>query len=179
MSGSMQIFYVTLYGRPTKHVFEDEIQKKWLLDAAVLSRQNAKVQILSYCVLDDAAHLLIRTKEEWGGISFLQTIRKVWEEIIAKKKLFCRDTMKYIRDGRGAVRCSRKIHLLPVAGGITRQLEDYWWCSYPDYLGRDWIVPVHKEPLLETLHPDRKTAVHIFKENHKSDLRRLQQHGKI
>lgn len=173
MSDSMRVFYVTLHGKPRKHIFENEIQKKWLLDAAIFSQEDAGAQILSYCVLDNEAHLLIRTDEEWGGISFLRGIRKVWEEILAKEKLFCRDTMKYIRNSRGAAKCSQKIHLLPVTSGITCEPEDYWWCSYPDYLGREWIVPVHKALILETLHPDRKMALHMFKTAHRSSLGKI------
>lgn len=126
-------------------IFESEVQKKIFLDTMkALQANTEKMQIYGYCVLDDAAFLLmagiqeedihqlniscmkqyerrlyecgypIRADADWEIDSRFVDLQEMWETLI-------------------------RLHYLPVMQDYVIWPENYWWSSYQEYLTRNWM----------------------------------------
>lgn len=86
---------------------------------------------------------------------------------------FRKSTMRVLKDMKSALRCCMKLHMLPVKEKIVSAPEDYWWCSYLDYLGRCWLPLTTTDALLGELDENEKKAQKIIKRKHLDALAKL------
>lgn len=103
-----------------------------------------KVIVLSYCLMPNHFHLLLKQKIEGGIIRFVaDTINAFtrFYNILHERKgpLFLTQfKSRRVRTTEELMHVSRYIHLNPYSGGLVdsfEQLEKYRWSSLPDYLG--------------------------------------------
>lgn len=149
------ICHAILRGKANQQVFESEIQKKKLLDAAVSAQREYPVRTLAYCVLDNEVHLILEAEGEKSPGEFLNGILRKYKELCLPytdsfgvihcdqelEKNFRKSVVYRLRDGgvRSAMKCCERIHMLPVTSGVASHPGDYWWCSFRDYRGRRWL----------------------------------------
>lgn len=86
---------------------------------------------------------------------------------------FRKSTMHVLKDMKSALRYCMKLHMMPVKEQIVSVPEDYWWCSYPDYLGRSWLPLVSTEELLGELDVSEKQAQRIIRKKHLDALAKI------
>lgn len=101
------------------------------------------VEIISYCLMPNHFHILIRQIED-GGIS--KYIRLISDSYIRyyNVKYKRRGTLfegsfnaVLIEDDNQLVHISRYIHLNPIVSYITNNLDNYPWSSYLSYMNND------------------------------------------
>lgn len=171
--GGMHICYANLRGKTSQQLFESEIQKMKMLDAAVLCRNGTEVQVLAYCVLDNEFHLVLRAEKETQMDTFLDQLKGKYGEISGtgdrpgEKSVFRKTQIQEIEKEKAVVRCCVRVHMLPVGQGIVAAPEDYWWCSYRDYLGRNWLPLTNTDPLMEQIDAEPKKAVRQIRNLHR------------
>lgn len=166
-----QICYAVLRGKSNLHLFGNEIQKKKMLDAAKKSQEEIQIQILAYCVLRNEMHVVLLASQEKTE-KFIEKVKREYLEMmegmyqIKKEGAFRKDSVKMLRGAGAAERYSIKLHLLPVECGIVMRPKDYWWCSYPDYMGRKWLELTDVNWMLSRYDRKRNRAVAIMRRKH-------------
>lgn len=194
MDEDTHICYAILRGKSNQQLFEEEAQKMKILDVAANIRKNMEVQVLAYCVLDNELHLVIRTEKQQDADRFLNKIVQEYEarcfpnmdelsvtgnavhegfpymDQTRPARHFRKNTMRELKDMKAALRCCLKLHLMPVRRGIVASPEDYWWCSYSDYMGRAWLPVTTTWPILGEFDENPGKAVKLIKRQHIREL---------
>lgn len=211
MNEGKQICYAILRGKSNQQLFETEIQKMKLLDAAAGIQQDmeTQIQVVAYCVMDNEMHLLMQTAGEQSVENYLDHLARRYEETCipedgnalridylpdtrkfpnvnssvheqgilygTNRKIshFRKHTMHMLKDMKAVLRYCLKLHMLPVKEQIVSSPEDYWWCSYPDYLGRQWLPLADTTELLGQLGENEKQAQKIMRQKHMEALRKI------
>lgn len=83
---------------------------------------------------------------------------------------FRKHTIKELNDRKAAVHYCLKMHMLPVKQGIVAEPEDYWWCSYLDYQGRNWLPVAETSQILSKFSEDPKQAMKLIRQRHMEAL---------
>ncbi|MBI2196671.1 transposase [Candidatus Daviesbacteria bacterium] len=117
----------------------EEIREKLL---AALYKSERAVDILSYCLMPNHFHFMLKQNTDKGISSFISNITNAYTKYFNTKyertgPLF-EGVFKavHIESDEQLVHVSRYIHLNPVASGVIPddKLESYQWSSYPEYL---------------------------------------------
>lgn len=197
MEKDTHICYAVLRGRSNQQLFEEEARKMKLLDVTADVRQSMGVQVLAYCVLDNEVHLVLEMGQMQDADSFLTKIISEYERRClsntggfsgdtvreglaymapaAAKNCFRQSTVRELKDVQSAARYCMKLHLMPVREGIVANPEDYWWCSYLDYLGRNWLPVTSTWQILKEYSADLTRAVKLFKKRVQKELEKRKQ----
>lgn len=166
------VYCAILRGKSKKHIFEEEIQKKKMLDVVVNIQSSMGFRILAYCILDDEMHLILENGDMDNILSGIAKIQEQYEANcpgrikMGQGKLWRNYIIREISVEWRAVRCCIGIHVLPVKRKLVSRPEDYWWCSYRDYMGRKWLNLTDTEILLSWIDGDVRKATKIFKAQH-------------
>lgn len=102
------------------------------------------VSILSWCLMPNHFHLLLRQEQDNGVSSYLSKITnsytKYHNTINERTGSLFQGVFKavLIEDDEQLMHVSRYIHLNPVSSSLVSQekIENYHWSSYLDYLGK-------------------------------------------
>lgn len=79
---------------------------------------------------------------------------------------FRKNVVKEVNGAKSAMRYWLKLHLLPVRRGIVADPEDYWWCSYLDYMGRKWLPVTDPSEILSAFSANPKRAAKLIRRQH-------------
>lgn len=166
------VYYANLRGKTNQQLFETEIQKMKMLDITVKCRNTAGVQILSYCVLDNEFHLVLMAGNPTQMEEFLEQLKVKFEESCTESRpagrtVFRKTQKREIEKESAVIRYCVRVHMFPVISGIVTAPEDYWWCSYRDYLGRKWLPLTNIFPVMAQIDADYKKAVQRMKQMHR------------
>lgn len=119
------------------------VEAKDLYTNNIYSKLKKQIEIISYCLMPNHFHLLIRQKEEQGITKFMSQFTNSYTKYFNTKhkrvgplfqgifKAVMIETIEQL------IHVTRYIHLNPVVSYIIEpiELEKYYWSSYPEYLG--------------------------------------------
>lgn len=166
----MQVCYVELHGKCNQQLFETEIQKMQMLKIAVMCRDDTNIQVLAYCVLDNEMHLVLRTRNVTQSEHFAEKVIAEYEADVMKtatcQTVFRKSVIHRLSGEKQIKRYCVRVHLLPVGLGIVTRAEDYWWCSYRDYLGRRWLPLTNIHYLLSQMDEEPRRAMRQIRRLH-------------
>src|SRR3989338_4307286 len=98
------------------------------------------VDIICYCLMPNHFHFLLRQKRENGITEFVSKLSNSYTKYINIKNnrvgpLF-QGNFKAVHVGTNEqlLHLSRYIHLNPLVGYVTKNLDSYKWSSYPEYV---------------------------------------------
>lgn len=171
------IYCAVLRGKSESNIFEDETQKKKMLDIVVTVQQQADLQVLAYCVLDNELHLMMKSDTYEQIKEGLKQMKQLYEDqflsedsAIRRKTLWKNTAIREITVEWKAVRQCIKFHMMPVKQNLVSRPEDYWWCSYNDYLGRKWLPVTETSILLSWLDGNDRKALKNFRQQHQQKI---------
>lgn len=165
------VSYAILRGKINKRLFEDEIQKKKFLDVVVNVREEKDVPVLAYCVLDNEAYLILGEGKREKIRRFLDKIKEQYHgQQTAEGDPWGKSTVKEITMEQAVNIYCIRLHTLALVRELVTRPEDYWWCSYRDYLGREWINLPQKEQILSYLAEDSGKAMRLFRRQHEASI---------
>jgi len=134
-------YHVMNRGRGRQDVFHDEKYFEVFLQTLGEAHQRFGVEVLSYCLMSNHYHLLLKTPEANLG----RVMRHI-NGVYAQRYNRLRKTDGSLFRGRYKAVCveedsyqlqlSRYIHRNPVEAGLVASLEDYPWSSYPNYISK-------------------------------------------
>ena len=107
---------------------------------------NKLIEIVSYCLMPNHFHFLVKQLKENGISIFMSNLANSYTKYFNTKysrigALF-QGVFKsvIIESEEQLIHLSRYIHLNPVVSGLTRDLDGYKWSSYPEYLSGQKLV---------------------------------------
>ncbi len=118
-------------------------------------RQNKKiVNIVSYCFMPNHFHFLLQQMKDGGVTEFVGKLSNSYTKYINTK--YKRDghllqgTFKsvYVETNEQLLHLSRYIHLNPLVGYLVKDLGEYPWSSFHEYVGSRIIQMCDKEVIL-------------------------------
>ena len=132
-------YHITARGNRREKIFHSDKDKEVFLKKLKETLIKYSMICYAYCLMDNHYHLFIKTTQPnlSQGIHYLNSSYANWfrnkHQIIGpifqgRFKSILIDADNY------ALLLSAYIHLNPLRAGIVRQLEDYPWSSYLDYL---------------------------------------------
>jgi len=134
-----KVFYYELEG--SRYLFADERIKMHLLERIGELRQRDGWLLFAFCITDDQAYFVIEAARITGVMRTIQnTIRKQLAQPedsgrSRRTRIELSGQMKQLNTLSEIVDCCRDIHQIPLRRGYVCRLEDYWWSSYPSYVG--------------------------------------------
>lgn len=172
--GDTHIYCAVLRGKTDANIFEEEVQKKWMLDIVATVSCQSDLPVLAYCILDNEIHLIMKSSSYDQMKAGVTHIRKLYEKLCFEGTLSGRRSSMWgttsIREIPVEWKVIRKcvsLHMMPVKRELVARPEDYWWCSYNDYLGRKWLPVTETTILLSWMDDNRRKAVKTFRLKHR------------
>jgi len=161
-----RIYHIMLRGINRQDVFEDDEDVERLLETISKYKEVSKFEIFAYCIMSNHIHLLVREKEE----SVSNAIKRISSSYVFwynKKYERCghlfqeRFKSEAVESDEYFLTVLRYIHQNPIKAGIAKNILDYRWSSYREYIEKALIIDI--DFALEMLLPDRKKVVELFR----------------
>jgi putative transposase len=106
------------------------------------------VEILAYCLMPNHFHLILRQKQDNGISNFVANFSNSYTKYFNIKhkrpgSLF-QGPFKavHVETDEQLLHLSHYIHINPVSSGVIKpeKLEEYFWSSFPEYLGKSQLA---------------------------------------
>ena len=164
----VQIEYLILGGK--MNVLADERDKQMLISQVDLWRQQERLSVYAFCLTNSELHLLVDGRvplqDTANDLLFFLGECTAADPLAGQPfhlELDHADTLKTEEEMRYVC---RKIHQLPVACGFSARIQDYWWSSYPSYVGiHEWKL-LDKGPMLLLFGPSKAKAMRQLRRYH-------------
>ena len=127
-------------------IFENDKQKQKYLNLMKKYSQKYELLIISYCIMDNHAHLLTYTNDTKRLSLFMKDINTEYALYYNKLKdrvgyvFRNRFTSKIISDQNQLYTCIKYIHMNPVKAKIVDSEEKYKFSSYNDYINKNNFI---------------------------------------
>ncbi len=133
------IYHVMLRGIDKRDIFLTQNDYKRFLHYIELAKEKSETLLLAYCLMTNHVHMLLKEgKEEIGN--FIKRIAVGYAQYHNSNHgrtghLFQnRYLSETVDDDKYLLVVSRYIHQNPLKAGIVKNVEDYKWSSYHEYL---------------------------------------------
>ncbi|MBI4037723.1 transposase [Candidatus Curtissbacteria bacterium] len=131
------IYYLFIYLYPLERVLTKYPRLPIRLHNKNLSKEAA---LVSYCLMPNHFHLLLKQTTKSGISKFLKQITNAYTEYFNKKYVRSGSLMQgpfkavRIKNDEQLIHITRYIHLNPYVAGLTEDLDSYQWSSYKDFI---------------------------------------------
>lgn len=133
-------FHVLIQGIEKKYIFKNNHYMEKYIELMNKYEAEFNILVLSYCIMNNHAHLLIYAKKIEDMSKFMHKINSMYAEYFNYKEnkrvgYVFRDRFKSqpIYDIRYLIKCINYIHLNPVKALIVSKCENYKYSSYNYY----------------------------------------------
>ena len=169
---STSFFHVIVQGINKEYIFEQNKYKEKYLKILKSRKEKYNLDIVSYCIMSNHAHILIHT----DSINNLSMFMKRINEDYARYYNYVEKRVGYvfkggflsepITDYKYLLNCIAYIHKNPVKANMVEKCEYYPYSSYNDYLRN---VSFLNENLCELIFGSKKIDKEKFKQMHFSN----------
>ena len=131
-----KFFHLTVKGINGEYIFQDFRNKEEYLK---LLKEKENIDILAYCIMDNHAHILIKTQTVDEMSKYMKKVNTSYALYYNKK--YRREGYVFnnrfysqpILDRKHLFSCIVYIHRNPVKANMVHNMEDYEFSSYNDY----------------------------------------------
>lgn len=149
------LHHVLVQGPRQQAIFNCAEKKAKYLETVQKYYDKGKAILYAYCIMDNSAHLVLEERSDTVtvfmrrvGVSYVHWYNKTWDR---EGSLFReRYQSKPIHSQEEFLKVIRFIHQLPVRYGKVRNMWDYPWSSYSEYM-RISAKAENKKEVLEKL----------------------------
>lgn len=169
---STSFFHVIVQGINKEYIFEQNKAKEKYLKILKSTKEKYKIDIVSYCIMSNHAHMLIHT----DSVSDLSMFMKKTNEDYARYYNYVKERNGYvfrgrflsepITDIRYLLNCIAYIHKNPVKAKMVNKCQDYKYSSYNEYLKKNNFL---SEELCEIIFGCKMIDKEIFKQIHRTN----------
>lgn len=127
-----------------------------------LKLEEKRITIISYCLMPDHFHFLLRQEEENGVRQFVQRVSNSFAHYFSlkyrKRGHVFEDKFKavHVQTEEQLLHLSRYIHLNPVTSYLVERPEEYPYSSYRIYLGKELSDLIDPSPVLSSFSSTKK-----------------------
>lgn len=121
----------------------DSVKPKFSIfspETTILDLSKRTVEIISYCLMPNHFHFLLKPAKEGGLSEFVSKLSNSYTKYVNVKNgrvgPLLQGEFKAVRveSNEQLLHLTRYIHLNPLIGFATKNLETYKWSSYPEYV---------------------------------------------
>lgn len=163
------IYHIILRGMNRQTIFEEEDDAIKFLQTLKEAKDKSGCKLYAYCLMSNHIHLLLREEEEELGI-IMRRIGASYVYWYNGKYGRCghlfqdRYKSETVEDDRYLLTVLRYIHQNPLKAGLARDLKDYKWSSYSEYIKKSEIIDA--DFILKIFDKDSNKAIESFKAFH-------------
>ena len=168
-----EFFHITVKGINGEYIFQDDKNKNEYLK---LLKEKINIDILAYCIMDNHAHILIKTENVDEMSKYMKKVntsyalyynkKNMREGYVFKNRFFSQQ----IEDRKHLFSCIVYIHKNPVKANIVRNMEKYKFSSFNDYFGINHRNLINNENIFKLFNnKDINDNLKKFKEYHLKD----------
>ena len=168
-----EFFHITVKGINGEYIFQENIDKNEYLK---LLKEKINIDILAYCIMDNHAHILIKTENVNEMSKYMKKVNTSYALYYNKKNMRegyvfkSRFFSQQIEDRKHLFSCIVYIHKNPVKANIVRNMENYKFSSYNDYFGINHRNLINNENIFKLFNnQDIIDNLKKFKEYHLKD----------
>lgn len=136
------VMHITARGNRRNDIFRDledfQVYAAFMVEA--MEHFQEKFKILSYCLMDNHVHILVKTEDMHIG-NLISRIHSIYTRFFNNKYNYLghlfqdRYYTELVEDDAQLLSTSRYIHLNPVKANMVENPQDYEWSSYSMYIG--------------------------------------------
>lgn len=165
------IYHVMLRGVNRQIIFEDDEDRNMFITTLDSFRGDNRYKLYAYCLMTNHVHILIKELDDDISttmkricVSYAFWYNKKYERC---GNLF-QDRFKSetVENDSYFLTVLRYIHQNPIKANIVKNIEDYTWTSYNDYIGTDKSTMIDTDFGLSLFSSDYKKALDLFIEFH-------------
>jgi putative transposase len=169
---SSGIYHVMLRAINRQNLFEDNDDRQRFIDTIGYYKTISGYCLYGFCLMDNHVHLLVRETSESisMGIKRISSSFVHWynQKYNRCGHLFQERYKSEVVENEGYfLTVLRYIHQNPIKAGITKEMAQYPWSSYREYIGSTGITDV--DFALEIFSTDRVKAIELFKKYSKEE----------
>lgn len=170
------IYHIMLRGINRQTIFEDDKDIERLIETVKRYKSISKYELYAYCIMSNHVHFLIKENEEPVPTS-IKRISSSYVFWYNKKYERCghlfqeRFKSEVIENDDYFLTVLRYIHQNPMKAGIVKDISEYKWSSYNEYIGKTNIVDI--DFVLEMFSSNKGSALTLFCEfnnQHNDDM---------
>ncbi|VBB09367.1 Hypothetical protein LUCI_4657 [Lucifera butyrica] len=161
------IYHIIMRGINRQTIFEEEEDQAHFLQTLGKYKEKSQYKVYAYCLMGNHVHLLLKI-----GIEPLEQVMRrlcgsyvYWYNTKYQRvgNLF-QDRFKSepVQDEQYFQIVQRYIHQNPVKAGLVKEVGEYKWSSYNEYVDQAGLVDV--ELMLGMISEEREKAIRIFTE---------------
>lgn len=145
ISFQTHFFHVMVQGVNKNFIFSKKYYIETYFSLIHKYIQEFPVTILSYCIMNNHAHLLVFVKDIPDLGKFMHKVNLVYSQFYNKENNRCgvvfRNKYKAepIYDKKYIINCINYIHMNPVKANMAHSCEEYPYSSYNDYVNNTGI----------------------------------------
>lgn len=163
---STGIYHVMFRGVNHQIIFEDDEDYIKYLDTLKTYQEKSGYIIYAYCLMSNHIHLLMKEKTEELGLAFKRIGASYvywynWK--YGRRGHLFQDRYKseVVENDSYFLTVLRYIHQNPLKAGIVKNISDYRWSSYKEYLGEPEICDI--DFASNMFSTDRMKAIQLLK----------------
>lgn len=124
-------------------------------ETVMINPSKKIVHIVTYCLMPNHFHFLLRQTREGGITEFVSKLSNSYTKYFNTKRNRMGPLLQgefkavHIGSNEQLLHLSRYIHLNPLVGFVTKNLNAYKWSSYPEYIGIEKTNHFSKEIILD------------------------------
>lgn len=139
-------YHITVQGINQEYIFERDEDIKNYLKIILNKLKDSNLTILAYCIMNNHAHFLIYTEKSEYLSKYMQKVNTTYSHFYNKSNnrvgyvFKDRYHSQEILDIRHLHNCLRYIHNNPVKAKIVKNMDEYKYSSYNEFLGKRKII---------------------------------------
>ena len=168
---STGFYHVIFRGVNHCHLFEESEDYAKMMGLLSDAKEEMGMELHAYCFMSNHVHLLVREKAQKDVALAMRKVLGSYASWFNKKYgrsgalIANRYKSKGVEDDPYLLTVVRYIHHNPVSAGVVRNMNDYSWSSYRDYVSGNPRF-TDTDFVLSIFHTGQKTAVDRFIEFH-------------
>ena len=169
-------FHIIVQGINKEYIFDNKSYMEKYKKLIKYNTKNSIMQVLSYCIMSNHAHLLVYApdKSEMGKImqkintSYAKYYNKINDRtgIVFKNRYYTQP----IIDRKQLINCLIYIHNNPVNAKIIKQVQDYQYSSYNEWINEKDII---SNQCTDLVFGNQKIEENIFNNIHLRNLKNI------
>ena len=166
---SASFFHVIAQGLNKECIFKKNEYKRRYLKLVNCEKDNYKLKIIAYTIMDNHVHMIIYSKENDELSKFMKTVNEGYARYYNYKEnrvgYVFRDRFlsEPITNENYLLRCISYIHNNPVAANLLDECKDYKFSSYNDYINKSGFV---NDEIIKLVFGSKKLDYDYYKSIH-------------
>lgn len=139
-------FHIMVQGIDREYIFYKEEYIKEYQKLIIENSEPNDVKLLAYCIMNNHAHMLIKTEKTENMSKYMQKINTKYAKYYNKSEkrvgYVFRDRYlaESIENQKQLWQCVAYIHRNPVEAGMVKNLDEYKYSTYNNYINKSGII---------------------------------------